>query len=58
MYLMFEIPVWQQLFAVPIARVRASRARVTGEPESRRQGARPRDQMIYGLVQPGKPHRT
>jgi len=55
MYLMFDIPVWAALFAVPIAVLMGFvAARVTGETDvTPTKALGPVTQMIYGVVTPG-----
>jgi putative OPT family oligopeptide transporter len=55
MYLMFDIPVWAAVFAVPIAVLMGFvAARVTGETDvTPTKALGPVTQMIYGVVTPG-----
>lgn len=55
MYLMFDIPVWAALFAVPLAVLMGFvAARVTGETDvTPTKALGPVTQMIYGVVTPG-----
>lgn len=55
MYLMFDIPVWAALFAIPIAVLMGFvAARVTGETDvTPTKALGPVTQMVYGVITPG-----
>src|SRR5262249_41009340 len=57
MYLMFDIPVWAAVLAVPLAVLMGFvAARVTGETGvTPPKALGPRTQLIYGLITPGTP---